>query len=194
MSSPVNRLCRRSTLTPHRPSERWMTACTGVDLTSYQIKEYLAQYPNILREYLIESAPIEFLEEILEKKKSGNNAKHFTLHQRPTSVKLSTKYSDFAIEDWAKGILSCTTDDEIRKKIYDICEVVALTIDAFSLNMYIVNDNGIDIVLYQPDSEPKYKVVGPIGKRLTVSAHVATEKKTINVVDLPQDARFPKGV
>ena len=194
MSRPPQRFLRRSFLASHRPSERWTTACTGVDLTSYQVKEYLARYPNVLREYLFESTPLDFLEEILERKKAETKNDHyFSLNRRPTSVRLSTHYSQVAIEDSARSILECATDEAIREKIYDICEVVALTIDAFTFNIYKLNDNDVTITLHQPKANNIYKEVGPVGKKLTVSAHVMVEKKTINVTDLPQDARFPKG-
>lgn len=193
MSSPANRLYRRSSLSLHRPSERWATKCSSVDLTSYHIKEYLARYPSVFEDYLLKTTSLEFLERVLEKKQSSTIHRTVSLHKRPTSVKLHSLYSEIGIQEVARQIMECTTDTEIYGKIYDVCTVIAYTVDAFLFNLYILNESETELSLFTPGTEGSLRRVGPVGRRLTVSAHIAVEKKSINAVDLPQDSRFPKG-
>jgi cAMP and cAMP-inhibited cGMP 3',5'-cyclic phosphodiesterase 10 len=197
MSSPIRnlRLERRSPLPNFRASDRWAprgTKNAETRLTAYQIKEYLARYPNVLEEFLLETVSTDYLNDILAKKRSAPSCAVPFLKQKHSIVKFNTLYSETGIEHLSRRILTCSKDEDICAQIYDICQVVGSSVAAHDFHLYAASANGTELSLYKPGD--KLKIVGPIGLHLTVSAHVAHKKHSLNVTDLPQDSRFPKGM
>ena len=196
MSSPIRNLSnkRRSPLPLFRSAERWTIAHIKPEITVNQIKEYLAQYPQILEEFIVESVPVEKLEEIIEKKKGlDENLDNIKVSKKGPAIKLSTLYSEIGIVELSKRIMDCTEDEQIYEKIHDISRVIASTTDADGFKLYVIERTGEDLAVYDPDAKIRLQHVGPTGYRLTVSAHVAVEKRSQNVFNMPQDSRFPKG-
>lgn len=192
MSTPIRSLSvgRHSPLARFRASDRWVASS---NCKVNQVKEYLAQYPSVLEEFLLqESISAEFLQSVLQKKRAAPKDKVVPNKDVRTIGKLLKIYSETGIEKFCRKIINCTKDEEICERIYEICQVVGFTVDAVSHNLYVIRPNGVDLALFEPGK--KFRVVGPIGKHLTVSAHVALEKKSLNIIDLPQDSRFPKGI
>ena len=195
MSSPVRNLSsrRRPPLPSFRSSERWTALNIKPEITAYQIKEYLAQYPQILEEYIRESVSVDQLEEFIAMKKEIPEGEPSKTEQKGPAIKLSTLYSEIGIVELSKRIMECIDDVQIFDKIYEISRVIASTTDSDGFKLYAMESTEEDLAVYDPDSKPTLKHVGPIGYRMTVSAHVAMDKKSQNVADMPQDSRFPKG-
>ena len=140
----------------------------------------------------MEAVSEEQLENFLAKKKERTEADTTAVCKGPV-IKLSTLYSEIGIKELSKSIMESIEDLQIYEKIYEISKVIASTTDADDFKMYVVEKTEEDLAVYDPKNKPQLKHVGPTGYRLTVSAHVATEQKSHNVVDMPQDSRFPKG-
>ena len=196
MSSPIRNLSnkRRSPLPLFRSAERWTVANLKPEVSAYQIKEYLAQYPQILDEFILESVSVEKLEELLQIKK-GLNAEETRVGvtKKGPAIKLTTLYSEIGIVELSRRIMESTEDEQIYEKIHEISRVIASTTDADAFKMYVVEESGEDLAVFDPDAKVRLKHVGPTGYGLTVSAHVAVDKRSQNVRDMPQDSRFPKG-
>ena len=195
MSSPVRNLAytRKTPLPNFQAAKRWTAEHGKTELSAYQVKEYLARFPSILEEYLLESVSVEYLQSIIERMKSKRISGEPVQIRRPRP-KVSTLYSEIGIEELCKRIMDSTTDVEIYEKIYDICKIIANFVDADGINVYAMESTETDLSVFCPHQKKKLKHVGPVGYKLTVSAHVSVEKKALNAADIPQDSRFPKGV
>ncbi|KAL4229999.1 hypothetical protein ACF0H5_010387 [Mactra antiquata] len=194
MCSPLRYLSlgRQSPAQRFRADEKWTKHNTGSDLTGYQVKEYLARYPVVLEEFLLnEIVSLQFLENILDKKRSSP-CKNDPRAPNARICSIVSAYSATGVEKLSTQINSCTKDEDIWEQIYNMSQVVGCTINADKVNMYVVSSSNWELSVYNQDQT--MKVVGPMGPKMTVSAHVAAEQKSINVSDLPQDSRFPKGV
>lgn len=194
MCSPYQYLFRgRQSPAPRfRSNDKWTMSDSHSDLSAYQIKEYLVRYPAVLEEFLSsETISVDFLENILIKKRSLPQKNVATAKKEQCSSMVG-KYTASGIDILTANIMDCTKDNEICGQIYSICQIISCKINVDHFNMYVVSSNGAELSRY--DSDHSLKVVGPIGLRMTVSAHVAMETKSINISDLPQDSRFPKGM
>ncbi|XP_053400578.1 cAMP and cAMP-inhibited cGMP 3',5'-cyclic phosphodiesterase 10A-like [Mercenaria mercenaria] len=191
MSSPFGSLSsgRRSPFPRFRASERWASSSKCM---ANQVKEYIARYPSVLEDFLLQNnVSAEYLQGILLKKRK--TTKRTSLYKQRRAASSLIKYaSEMGIAKLCHKIITCTKDEEICERIYEICQVVGHAVDSDKDRLYVTRPNGVDLALYEP--EKGFKVVGPVGKHLTVSAHVAVEKKSLNIMDLPQDSRFPKGI
>ena len=196
MSSPIRNLSnkRRSPLPLFRSAERWTVSNLKPEISANQVKEYLAQYPQILEEFIIDSVPVEKLEELIAKKKGlDSDLTRVTVTKKGPAIKLTTLYSEIGIVELSKRIMECTEDEQIYEKIHEISRVIASTTDADGFKLYVVEKTGEDLAVFDPDAKVILQHVGPTGLGLTVSAHVAVDKRSQNVQDMPQDSRFPKG-
>ncbi|XP_052792233.1 cAMP and cAMP-inhibited cGMP 3',5'-cyclic phosphodiesterase 10A-like [Mya arenaria] len=198
MSSPANNMYVGKRI-PHRSqfrsSERWRSRYPDDAMAANQVREFLARYPAVLEEYLDETASVDYLEQLLQRKRTlPSTVAKCTFNQRADSNGLGMVYSEIGIEQLARRIVECSSDSDICAKMHEICGVVANIIFADIYNLYYLDDTNSEMSLYMPGSTTEWKRVGPTGLKLTVSAHVATTAKSVNVADLQQDSRFPKGV
>ncbi|KAH3831139.1 hypothetical protein DPMN_104401 [Dreissena polymorpha] len=199
MSSPIRNLVsgsRSAGLQHFRASERWVSRVPCTITTGYQVKEFLARYPGILEEYLIENVSTEFLEGILIRKRAESRKPTdvgATSDRERSQLKLERMYTEIGIDKLARNICECSSDEEILEKIYEAAGILGAIVEAEKRSMYMTDVNNIDMYRYVPEQKSHRKHVGPMGLKLTVSAHVAFTKQSVNVADLPQDSRFPKG-
>ena len=161
----------------------------------YKIEEYVARYPAVLEDFLLESTSLEYLEELLDRKRArdatvlpGPACPSPALNQKPNIM-----YSEIGIERLAAQILSCTTDEEICQKVHEVAGLLAFIVGADTFNVYCMEPCCGEVTIFRPGQKDQWKRVGPVGTKMTVSAHVAVKKTAENIADLPQDSRFPKG-
>ena len=194
MSSPLRNLTteRKTPVSRFRASERWLANGGHTELQEYMVKEYLARYPNLLENFLLESVSTEFLKNILAKVKKKPKLRKPILDQQQEVVQVTGTFSGKDFLKLCEKILTSVKDIEMCEVVNEICRMIGYHIKADSFSLYLIRDNGIDVSVYKPGEE--FKNVGPVGKNMTVSAHVAYEKKALNVTDLQQDSRFPKGI
>jgi hypothetical protein len=192
MSSPVRSLLHggRSPLPRFRASDRW-TSKSFKGITN-QVKEYIARYPSVLEDFLLHSnVSAEYLQDVLVKKTKAIK-KNVSVYKQKRAASYIIKYSsEIGIEELCHRIITSSKDDELCVRIYEICQIIGHKVDSDVDRLYVTRPNGVDLALFEP--EKKFKIVGPVGRQLTVSAHVAVDKKALNIMDLPQDSRFPKG-
>lgn len=141
----------------------------------------------------MESVSVEVLEDFINKKKEQPDRDPHHQSKKGPAIKLSTLYSEIGIVELVNRIMDSIEDIQIYEKIYEISRVIASTTDADDFKLYAVEKSEETLAVFDPSQKQPLKHVGPIGYRMTVSAHVAMEKKSQNVCDMPQDARFPKG-
>lgn len=163
------------------------------DWTTYIVKEYLARYPHILEEFLLHNVSTEYIQDIIHNIRSRQKfSKTGSLLKQQQSVEeITDLYSATGTENFCKRISTCTSDNEICQAINEMCRVVGYCINAEGFSLYLIGGNGLDVFLYKPGKD--FRFLGPVGRNMTVSAHVAKEKVSVNVSDLQQDSRFPKG-
>jgi hypothetical protein len=192
MSSPLRNLTseRKKPVSRFRASDRWLENVGNTEMQEYMVKEYLARYPNLLEYFLLENVSMEFLNDILEKVKNKPKLRKPVLNPQQEVVQATSTSSDKNFRNLCEKILTSAKDHELCEVINEICQIIGYHIKADSFSLYFIRD-GIKVSIYKPDEE--FRNIGPVGKNMTVSAHVAYEKKAINITDLQQDSRFPKG-
>lgn len=181
-------------------------------LSPEDIAKYLDKNPKVVEEFLLTSTTTEFLENVIEEKKTKlqvevadvseievnlnrqSLATPSTAAERPQSRLRSRNvihmHTEIGIESMCRKITSMTKNEDIYNKIYEVSALVATTLNADDF-MFFVCNNENDLALYDP--EDGMACLGQNAPPDSIPMISKLSKKPLRVNNVHVDEQYPDG-
>jgi len=169
---PVN--LRTGGLPAHFPNRGWGNANNVLDRKT--VLKYLKQNPNLINEYIVESAEMDVLEELLREKKKIAS---------PSALlpKAVAPYAQVATKDVGSILTTELSEQKFHGTIEKFCQILSQALKA-DYNIYIPDIHASARVYSLKNGE-----LGFASLEGTVSGHALESKKTVMVDSLPGNER-----
>ncbi|VDI45847.1 cAMP and cAMP-inhibited cGMP 3',5'-cyclic phosphodiesterase 10 [Mytilus galloprovincialis] len=191
MSCNNHTLCRLGVYTPlpgQDSKDRWRNRHIPPDITELDVKNFLIKNPDVFEEYVIESVPIDVLQNLIQTKQDKPEK---GIHLECATIPLQQRYCLDSVKDISSQLIDIVEDHAIYAELSEMVLIVARAVHASHTTVYIPTHQNHELCILRDGKLTPY---GPSGLKTTVSAHVVIERKSLLVEDIQFDPRFPKEI